>query len=278
MRNEFVYREGSDGAYDQGTGGAAIGRLSRPPATAIMSGQGAALRLMLMMLAQAQLPAVHAAPAGLKGNGAFAGWSDWVVVPQHPHGHTDTTLQKLRAIRRCLGKPLADNHLVRVPSKKTQGTLRPRQRDYDHFELLKETGTPGASKYRPPTEDEETFILPGDFINKGWVHVLEDAELAVLMMVACGQGALTNAVTDLEPGEVAIPTAVRTKHYGLGKDSYSTGYPALEKLGLITVRPIDRQPDRRATSRDVPRPHRMKLRLEGFEADAVEAVKDAGLG
>jgi hypothetical protein len=54
-----------------------------------------------------------------------------------------------------------------------------------------------------PQAGESCFDVPISFISNGWVHVLEDSEISLLLMVAWGLGRL-----QLEDGAVAIPHSV----------------------------------------------------------------------
>ncbi|MCO7273341.1 hypothetical protein [Cellulosimicrobium cellulans] len=147
----------------------------------------------------------------------------------------------------------------------------------DHLDLLQEdalSAQAGAPSYKPPRLPEPTFDLPGDFINKGWVHVLEDTEILLLLMVACGAGRLA----DVSP-EIAIPSRTRLLNYGITRDSYSTAHHALSDFGLLQVDDVGRYDDGRVidygTEDGQLQVHRLTLRPDGFARDAYPVVRDA---
>jgi hypothetical protein len=80
----------------------------------------------------------------------------------------------------------------------------------------------------------------------GCFHVLEDAEITLLLMVACGRGTLVaTSKADLVPGEVAIPAEVRLRGYGIHRDPFSAACKTLEWFGLLGVREVARHFDGR---------------------------------
>jgi hypothetical protein len=77
----------------------------------------------------------------------------------------------------------------------------------------------------------------GRFVMNGWLHVLEDSEITLLLMVACGRGTLVaTSEADISPGEVAIPAEVRLRRYGIHRDPFSAARKTLEWFGLLDVR------------------------------------------
>ena len=101
-------------------------------------------------------------------------------------------------------------------------------------------------------------------ITRGWVHVLEDSELALLLMTACGLGRL--------PGEerVAIPADIRLLHYGISRDAFSAHH-VLQHLDLLEVVGDDHYDDGRAVgfSEDGAHLHRLQLQPDAFEQDSL---------
>lgn len=106
----------------------------------------------------------------------------------------------------------------------------------------------------------DTFKVPAAFMTNGWIHVLEDSEIALLLMTACGRGR--------NPGEndVAIPGEVRLRQYGISRDSFEAHY-LLKQLGLLHVDEVGRHEDGRAEdySQDGAHLHRLRLVAEGFD-------------
>jgi hypothetical protein len=131
--------------------------------------------------------------------------------------------------------------------------------------LLNERGGRGAGEpfdYRVPRASELCFDVPSSFISKGWVHVLDDSEISLSLMVGCGLGGL-----QLEDGAVAIPAHVRLLHYGIGRDSFGSACHMLEAAGLLHLEGVARHPDGRAHEylREGAALHRLWLLPEGFD-------------
>lgn len=142
---------------------------------------------------------------------------------------------------------------------------------YEEFELLEESGSRAVGedpiRYQVPKKADLTFSLPDTFVTKGWVHVLADTEIALLLMVACG-------VHSIETGAVAIPAYHRVQHYGLGRDAFEAHH-WLQRFGLLEVVDIGRHSDGRSEDYEDEGAslHRLSLRLDGFEEDAVQVVR-----
>ena len=115
---------------------------------------------------------------------------------------------------------------------------------------------------------EPTVTLPGEFISNGWMHVLEDSEIAVLFMAACQRGGFADDFG------YAVPGAVRLLNYGIGRESYSKALKTLAWFGLVQVHEIGRRDDGRSLDFDTDEPqlNRIKLLSEGFEADGPSEV------
>lgn len=252
----------------------------RPSATRIASGPGIALRTYLTALALAQAstrpgkrPRLDFPIVAYSGED---GWSDFVATGAVRAGagrdSADIRDKKGRSVRNALDT-LEEAHLVHLPGA-------PRKRDrYKGFELQHEAGRQlegDPIRYVVPREDEDCFALPAEFITQGWVHVLEDSEIALLLMVACGRGTLPaygdNA--DLRVGEVAIPADVRLRHYGIHRDPFSAARKTLDWFGLLDVREVRRHDDGRGEDGEM-KLHRLSLLPEGFGVDALSTVRGA---
>lgn len=252
-------------------------REERPPASRVMTPRGAALRLMLIALALNQGISKR---AGAKARntraikarpGAGYGWVDLLAssATLYKYGKNYLTPQdkQVRHLHSALDG-LEAARLVRLGGTQAR-------RDYEHFVLLDETGSVDRSaadpfEYTVPTSREPTFQLPATFITNGWVHVLEDTEILLLLMVACGLG-------DLQVDEsVVIPGGVRLHNYGIGRDGYSTAHVMLSELGLVEVREIGRHADGQVADhgeQDVQAlVHRLRLQAEGFEQPAFQTM------
>ena len=251
----------------------------RPPATRIVSSQGVALRLHLAALALAQATTgpgkrAHLPQMPIAEFGAGVGWTDLVATGavHHGSGATAATVRdkKGRSVRTALDT-LSAAGVVQLP-----GTAGRRGR-HEGFLLLHEAGWQLEGDARayvvPSLAEDDVYAVPPGFVSNGWLHVLEDTEIAVLLMVACGKATLRPARTsgDLAAGEVAIPADDRLRHYGIHRDPFSSARKTLEWFGLLGVREMGRHDDGRAEGNY--QLHRLSLRPEGFDADALEVTR-----
>lgn len=253
-------------------------RLSdRPPATRLMTSQGLALRLYLTIIAAAQASSKPGTrfrnELPINGAGHPLGWNDLVATGAERTGrgvtYSSVRDKKGRSIRTALNN-LADSGLVDLVGE------RGRRGRHEDFVVLNDMGwqNPGDPiPYEVPRGRELVFTLPAGFVRNGWLHILEDSEIAVLLMIACGAFSLTPLTDniDLGPGEVAIPGVARLERYGIHRDPYSTARKTLEWFGLLSVREIDRHNDGRAENASN-QLHRLMLLDGGFEASAFEVV------
>ncbi|MFJ2758779.1 hypothetical protein ACIO3S_24485 [Nocardioides sp. NPDC087217] len=67
--------------------------------------------------------------------------------------------------------------------------------------------------------------------------MLEDSEITVLLMAACGAGAF------FDQGGWAFPGEVRLRHYGIHRDPYAAARKTLEWFALLDVEEIMRHSD-----------------------------------
>ncbi|MGC3994719.1 MAG: hypothetical protein QM779_11505 [Propionicimonas sp.] len=241
-----------------------------------------ALRLELAALSMAQMKTTAGHRAHLPGlsiaeYGSGIGWTDLVATNAVKSGegqnYSAVRDKKARSVRTAL-QTLNEAGLVELRSAPGRAGR------YEGFSLRHEAGTQLSGDPRPyqvpgPTEDE-VFRLPEGFVERGWLHVLEDSEITVLLMVASARGSLWigRSDMDLEPGEVAIPADARLRRYGIHRDPFSFARKTLEWFGLLTVREVARHPDGRAED-DERRLHRLALRPDGFEEEALAKVTGA---
>ncbi|MBB5856357.1 hypothetical protein ACFQ05_26125 [Amycolatopsis umgeniensis] len=236
IRNEFVrlgHRPRSDASDRR-----APERADRPPATRLISPRGISLRLYLtaLFLAQGQernragtLPdnLLPVTPPTL----TTPSWIDTFASDAKSAGagrsYMSARAKKVRQLKSTLDV-LAAEGLVRLPYQgRTSGK-------HERFELLHERGQieQGENEqYRLPRSKDTTFSLPAAFFKQGWIHVLEDSEIAFLLMIA-SLGA--------EKHQVAIEAEIRLLNYGISRTTY-TANRMLERLGLITVDEDDRR-------------------------------------
>lgn len=252
----------------------------RPAATRITSSRGPNLRLELTLLAIAQSAGKNGAPGRLPelpvaGSSSDDAWTDVLASAATASGQgahfASVRDKKARSIRNALDT-LADAGLVAFRGKVGEPGR------YDDFYLLDEGGPQNAGRdpitYRIPNFPLDVGLvkLPAGFIENGWVHVLADSELVVLLMVACGYGGPGSPA--VEAGEVAISADFRLRHYGIHRDPFSTARKTLEYFGLLNVDEKNRWADGRARD-DEHMLHRLRLNPAGFSRDAASTVHEA---
>lgn len=245
----------------------------RPPVTRLMSPRGAALRLHLLALADAQFRGrAGRATKNVRplrpGSSSDVGWSDLLASEAVMKGdgkyYATAQDKRVRQIHSALDA-LKGAGLVELPHQ-ARGAGK-----YEEFELLEESASRVVGedpvRYRVPKKSDATFSLPDAFVTKGWVHVLADTEVALLLMVACGRHSI-------DTGVVAIPAYHRVQHYGLGRDAFEAHH-WLQRFGLLEVVEVGRHSDGRSEDYEDEGSslHRLSLNLDGFEADAVLTVR-----
>lgn len=250
-------------------------RADRPPATRIMSPRGTALRFYLTALFEAQTrSSAGTHPTNdrpLRARGEAVGWVD-LVAPRAPVTSPDSRYagvsdKKLRQLQDALARLSHPEVQLVSLSGRSSATGR-----YEGFQLLDEAG---ARKHGAPApyvvphrRDADVFALPATLFTNGWVHVLEDTELAFLLMLACWRAAVGER-------QVAIPEATRLLNFGLGRDAYAS-YELLKRLSLIEVE-VDEQRHLDMKVMDYgkggeARLHRFKLLDDGVEELAIPTV------
>lgn len=247
-------------------------REERPPVTRLFTPRGAALRFHILALAEAQIRTrAGATPANrrpLRPNyDNKVGWTDLLASGAQWAGSGRVVMspqdKRLRQVTSSLDL-LEESGLVRLP-RNTRAKGK-----YEEFELLDETTSRWPHQeplpYTVPKRSESIFSLPVEFVTHGWVHVLEDSEIAVLLMAACGVGSI-------DPSRVAIPARVRLQHYGIGPDAFEA-HRWLERFGLIDVFEVGRNPDGTVENfaEEGAMLHRLAVKTEGFAADAFTTV------
>jgi len=204
----------------------------RPPATRLMSPRGAALRFYLTALFEAQAGTRPGRrPRNQRplqaGGGDVISWADLLASPAQAAVSGNTVMRvadkKARQMSSTLAR-LASEELVELTHSGEPGI-----RKYERFRLLHEGGrrpTGTNIAYEVPLRDP-AFPVPAMLFTGGWIHVLEDTELAfILMLAACHH----------ENGgqQVSIPGETRLDRYGIGRDAYEA-HKMLSRVGLVTV-------------------------------------------
>jgi hypothetical protein len=256
-------------------------RPERPPATRLTSPRGIALRFYLIALFLAQSRSPGEKPRNLlplRDPDAPVSWVDLVATPAERArgGLTSVSIpeKKLRQVHDAL-KRLAgeDADLVSLPNR-----TKP-VRTYEGFLLQNESGArylptqPLNGPYTVPSKKAETLRLPAGLFKNGWIHVLEDSELTMLLMIAS-----LHADYPLSP-YVYVEGDIRLTRYGVGRDAYQS-HQLLESLGLIEVeedlnRRRSNTPGKVAgyTPTDPPKLHRFCLLPSGFQQPAIAKMR-----
>lgn len=82
---------------------------------------------------------------------------------------------------------------------------------------------------RFPREDEQAFPVPVTLFTSGWIHILEDTGLLMVLMLA--------ALHHQNGGQsVQVDGETRLLRYGIGRNAYAA-HVMLSALGLATVTP-----------------------------------------
>lgn len=244
----------------------------RPPSTRLVSSNGAALRILLTALFEAQTSAAKAGthPANtrpLRGARGVTGWIDLIASsaqhsPRGSAGSVTVTDKKLRQLDDTLVR-LAAAELVMLPNADAGASKRA------GFELLDEGGQreqgPNDRYLLPKSDEKGVFSIPIALCTHGWVHCLEDTELVMLLLLAA---------TGAQQTPVKIEGDDRLRYCGLGRDAYEA-HIMLNRLGLITVQPDPkRYADGKAAdyAEEGAYLHAFRLAPESFETPAYSAV------
>ena len=245
----------------------------RPSATRIGSSTGSALRLELIAMAVAQLrrkagAAAHLAELSIPiaGSPDTIGWADLVAV-QPTDSNSGGVFHRARDKRARTVRTALDT-LEAAGLVDIAGDPGARNR-YENFVLLNESGLASVGErqeYTTPKTSEFMFTMPPGFVLNNWMHVLEDSEISVLLMAACGAGAWA------DEGLWAFPGYVRLRHYGIHRDPFAQARKTLEWLGLLQVHEVGRHEDGRAED-DAQRVHRIGLDRTAFEKPALPTMR-----
>ncbi|AGC61006.1 hypothetical protein MULP_00977 [Mycobacterium liflandii 128FXT] len=272
IRHGFVRLFNPDAAADT-TNRNATKRDQRPPATRLMSPRGRSLSFLLIALFEAQLRLAPGQPATrnelpLKAENDRTGWTDYVATDARDATEgrifVDVPTKKARQIHSSLVR-LHNENLISVPPAKGR-------RRYQDFVLKREDARPGGdnSVYRVPEHDGEFFFVPASLFTNGWIHVLEDSELALLLIAARMRS---------KHGDVPrpLPAGPRKLHYGLSRDSFEAGHRVLDYLDILDVisdyrrnedGKVDGFADRGA------QPHLLKFHPEALDRPAFPTIID----
>ncbi|MBN6050781.1 hypothetical protein JYK22_02450, partial [Nonomuraea sp. RK-328] len=209
-------------------------------------------------------------PLPLRGTSQQVGWTDLVPAPVEANvgrNYIEVRDKQLRALNSALDTLSAES--VQLVSLRHYGRAKGK---YENFALLDEGGVyDGATPdpYTVPRNGERYFTLPDELFRRGWIHVLDDSELILLMMIALRSGL---------DGMVKFTSQERVLHFGFGRDSYEA-HRTLSAFGLIQAHSINRHEDGRVIDYN-PKHQRRDLHLHqfrlidaGFDAEPLTQVQ-----
>jgi hypothetical protein len=276
IRPNFVIRDSPATAPGDPSDRLLPARHERPPATRLISPRGIALKVYLttLFLAQTRSPGERPRNKLPFADPGQVSWIDLIATPAERGGvktYSSVRDKKGRQLQEALRR-LSDPgvQLVELPNfQKATGK-------YEGFLLMRESGAPYGggdnTPYTVPTMNERTLRLPKGLLLNGWIHALEDSELAFLLMLACMR-------TLFRTQQVFIPGEARLLQFGLGRDAYQAHH-MLNRVGLVEVEedPKRHLEDGRATgySEDsLPKLHRFQLLGKGFDQVAIPTMREA---
>jgi hypothetical protein len=207
-------------------------REQRPPSTRLMSPRGRALPFLLIALFEAQMRLGPGQVATrnelpLKAENEKPGWTDYIATDAQDATEgrifVDVPTKKARQIQSSLTR-LNKENLISVPPAVG------RHRRYEDFVLKREDARPTGdnSVYRVPEHDSDFFTVPTSLFTNGWIHVLEDSEL-VLLLIAARMRSLDGDTPQ------PLPSGARKLHYGLSRDSFEAAHRVLDYLDVLDV-------------------------------------------
>ena len=241
----------------------------RPPAARLISPRGAALRVYLTALLEAQ---ARTRPGQRPGNtrplatrpGGVISWIDLLGSEAESYGQgrhrMSVSAKKTRQMQNAIDR-LAKEELVELTRTGEPGT-----RKYEGFVLMHEGGRrphgPNMPYHVPVVPPEQAFPVPVTLWANGWLHVLEDSELAFILMMAAYHHSMG--------GQFTIDADTRLLRFGMTHDGYEA-HMMLSQLGLVTVTPDDRRrPDGTVedfNSEGAALPHVLGFIPAGFDRD-----------
>jgi hypothetical protein len=200
-------------------------------------------------------------------------WTDLIATTAERHSgrvYSGQRVKKLRQVHDALRRLSAPEvQLVRLPNFQRTATGK-----YESFLLMHEGGAPvggGDNQlYTVPAAQSKTLYLPGGLFLNGWIHVLEDSELAFLLMLSCLRSRF-----DRMP--VFATSEVRLLQFGLGRDAYES-YRILSRLGMVSVKAGPHPGRRRGKAgrylkSDPPKLYRFELLNDGFDEPAIPVMR-----
>lgn len=245
----------------------------RPPSTRLMSPNGIALKFLMIALFEAQSrtkPGYRPAgnPLPLIGRSTSDNsWSRYVASGTKASGEGRHRMspadKKLRTLKTTIDR-LEKEELVDCPNRDN-----PKDKQ-EGFLLQREDAIIGRAGdlYSVPADDEDHFTVPATLFTNGWIYVLEDSELALLLIGA----RLRHRNGDI--GQ-RLRAGTRVLHYGLGRDSFAA-HKMLDRLKLMEVLPDEARWLNRTHSEDYltqgAQPHSLQFLPDGLQKDGATTL------
>lgn len=262
-------------------------RSERPPATRLLTSRGSLLRFSLLTLFEVQTrirpgrkQLLNSRPL-ISTGGTSVGWADLLVTDTRSYKQAGTHRRSIDALAKKQAQlkqtiaRLADdsNQLVKLRSGAASN------KKFEGFTLLNECGKRAAGPNVPYTVPDllapDTFTLPVEFFTNGWVHVLTESEIAMVLMCAHKHSS--------HPQGFRMPGDDRLQLYAVSPPTFET-HALLSKMGLLTV---TADPKRTAAGKLMLTtalkagsmkgilPHFVEFHPDQFEKDAHATVLDA---
>ena len=273
IRHGFIRRDSAPLTADT-TSRRGTERHERPPSTRILSPRGLALSLELTLLMEAQMRTApgHLATGNerpIKAENDKDGWTNYIATDAQKadEGQVYKSVRdkKVRHLQSALVRLAAEN-LIHLPVDERG------QRNYGGFTLLRDDARARGDNdvYKVPENSDEYFTVPLSLFTNGWIHVLEDSELVVLLIAARMRGAHGETPQPLRSGP-------RKLNYGLTKDSYEAAHRVLDYLSILDViadwsRSVDGRVD--GYKEKGAQPHRLRLHPERLDQPAYPTIID----
>lgn len=246
-----------------------------PPSIALITSRGSALHFLLIALLAAQCETKPGArprnPRPLVATSkSEVGWRDLFAPRVKPYGGAGNSFLiesdlKNKQVNRNLDK-IQRLALIEYPNMSATRKKR------EGFILLNEGGRRadgGNDAYTVPKLDENIFELPTAFFTYGWVHVLEETEIALLLVAA--------SKLKHSPGGFRLDAKERVTEYGILPNTYDQ-HISLQELGLLDV---EHGPGRHSdgriidyTEESVKIPNLLRFTPDGLEKDAIDARRE----
>ncbi|GAF48810.1 hypothetical protein [Rhodococcus wratislaviensis] len=272
IRGEFVRRIRP--APGDPSDRSAVAPEHRPPSTRLMSPNGIALPFFLISLLEAQSRTApghrpEATPIPIRRVGDEVGWTDFISTSAKTSGQGRHLMSRLdkkqQQVERTLDR-LRREQLVHLPN------LGHTTATHEGFVLMREGWLPEHGDndlYRVPDEDEDYFTVPVELFTQGWIYVLADSELALLLIVARWWHIHGSEKTHY------LSAGPRQRHYGLSRDSYEA-HMMLGNLRLMEVIADSSRWLDNSKAEDYPakgvKPHELRFLPDGLKAQAFPEI------